>query len=186
MGLVGWVLAGIANSRAKKANRLAEVANEIAADAVRQAGESNNTAQHANGLSEQANTIAQRQAAQQADPSHIEWEAKFDSEASVLRVTNRGRDAAVNTSVIFERDGVEELVRGDDLIPRGGELLIPFPEIPERREKHRSDRTADRDRGGRDGIFVMTLPFGFTVSLDVRWVSELGKPGQQTVQCLVR
>ena len=182
VGVVGWAAAGIANREAKKANRLAKHANDIAADALRQAAEANEIAEHANHLSEEANTIARAQALQQVDPSHVEWAAKFDAEASVLHVTNRGRDTAVDASVLFNRDGVQELVRGEEHLPSGGEVLIPFPDVPERREGYEFRQAQIISQARAQRIAMAGTKYGFPIELDIRWLTEAGNPRQQTVK----
>ncbi|UUE19354.1 hypothetical protein [Microbacterium sp. J1-1] len=185
VGLVGWVLAGVSNGRAKKANKIAEGANQLAADALREARESNQIAQNANKLSEEANSIAHAQSLKQSDPSHVEWEAKWDKEASIAQVTNRGRDDALDTTILFKRGKVEELVRGADRISRGDHVAISFPEIPEQRTQHAREEEAIRVDPRYRGIIGVGLPFGGTMTFDVRWISEFGNPGQQTVKLYV-
>jgi hypothetical protein len=186
VGLVGWVLAGVANGRAKRANQIAEHANNLAADAVSEAREANQIAQNANDLSEKANTIAQTQALKQSDPSHVEWDAQWDREACVARITNRGRHIAVNATALVKRGKVEDLVRGPERIARGEEFEIPFPDVPEKRAKRNREIAATEQRAARNGIVIGFREYGESVEFDVRWESEVGNPGAQTIKLRLR
>lgn len=181
-GVGGFIAAGLANRRTKQANKLAQAANDLATEALGKAREANEIAEHANELSEDANAIARAQAVQQSDPAHIEWRAKWDKEASVARITNHGRDVALDVSVLVDPKNVGEVIRADDAVPRGGQIVVPFPEVPEQREKHKRI-TSERVASARaNGVIVIPRTFGRDVELDVRWVSEAGKPGQQIVK----
>lgn len=181
-GIAGFIAAGVANRRTKQANKLAQAANDLAAEALGKAREANEIAEHANELSEDANAIARAQAVQQSDPAHIEWRAKWDEEASVARVTNHGRDVALDVSVLVDPKKVGEVIRADGAVPRGGEIVVPFPEVPDQREKRRRT-TRERVAWARaNGVLMIPRTYGRNVEFDVRWVSEAGKPGQQTVK----
>lgn len=180
-GIGGLIVAGRANSRTKQANEIAEAANKLAAQALGKAREANDIAENANKLSEDANAIAQREAAKQSDPSHVEWKAKWDEEASVVTIKNHGRDVALNTTALFRRDGIEELITPEDRLARLDSFSIPFPEVPKQRQDHLIQDRARLDSYRVQSVFVVPNPFGYFVSLDIRWFSELGNPRQQTV-----
>ncbi|MFE7198476.1 hypothetical protein [Microbacterium oxydans] len=181
VGLIGWVFAGVANRRAKQANEHADAANKLAADALAKAGEANEIAKNANDLSEKANAIAEAQALKQADPSHVEWHPKWDEETSSVRITNRGRHTAINSTVLVKRSKVEQLVRGQECIARNEQIVIPLPDVPEKRKKINASR-AERQRNAQsNGIFLAFTPYGERVELDVRWETEVGNPRSQTL-----
>lgn len=181
VGFVGWLFAGVANGRAKKANAHADSANKLAAEALAEAREANEIAKNANDLSEKANAIAETQALKQADPSHVEWHPKWDQEAATVRITNRGRHAAINTTVLIKRSKVEELVHGEQSIARNEEILIPFPDVPEKRKKINAGR-AERQRDAQSkGIFLAFTPYSERIEFDVRWETEVGNPRVQVL-----
>lgn len=181
-GIGGFIAAGIANRRTKQANKLAQAANDLAAEALGKAREANEIAEHANELSEDANAIARAQAVQQGDPAHIEWRAKWDEDAAVARITNHGRDLALNVSVLVNPKNVGEVIRADDAVPRGGEIVVPFPEVPKQRESYERHRVEGEARARVGGVIMIFPAFERNIEFDVRWVSEAGKPGQQTVK----
>lgn len=182
VGVAGFGFSFLSDRRARAAQALAKRANEIAADAVARAAEANEIAEHANGLSADANSIAQAQADQQADPSHIEWRAKWDKEGSLARITNHGRDVARSVSVIVDPKALGEVIRVAEDVPRGGGVVVPFPEVPEKRAQYERTRKEGQNRARSNGVIMITTPYGRGVEFDVRWISPSGKPGQQTVK----
>lgn len=183
VGGASVILAGLANSRAKKANRIAQHANQLAAEAVGQAREANQIAENANHLSEEANTLIRRQAAQLADPAHIEWHAEWDAERTELVVTNTGRDEALNVSVLVKGYDIDHLEQWPSPVSRGEQVSIAFPEIRQRRldsEAAIAKRRAEARAAG--DVHWPTLPFFVKVRIDVRWRTEVGRPEHQVIE----
>ena len=186
VGVAGLVAAALANRRAKQSNEIAERANQLAADALGKAAEANQIAENANALSGEANTIARTQAAQQADPSHVEWRAHWDEEALAVVLTNTGRDLADDVFVIVRGRQIGELVETDGPVGRSGEVLVPFPEVPEQRVEHERSEAAWRAEVRREGLLILHRPIGSTYTFEIHWRSEFGKPCEQTLKLHVR
>lgn len=175
IGGVGWILAGLANSKAEKANKIAK-------DALAEAVKANEIAEDANQLSEDANTLVKRQALQQSDPSHVDWAADWDQERLELILTNTGRDTALNVSVLIKGKQVDRLSDRHGDVPRGEKVVVAFPEFADQRREH---SIAERDRVARYAaadIFSAYRPWRRILTIDVRWLYQSRKPGAQVIE----
>lgn len=179
VAIVGWIFAGLAHSKAKEANKIAK-------SAVEEAMKANEIAEDANKLSEDANTLVKRQVLQQADPSHVEWLSEWDEEGLILTVTNTGRDTAHNVSVLVKGKNVDRLSDGHGDIPRGQKLEIPFPEFREERREHNLAQQDAIARLSAGGIGTAFRPWKRTLTVDVRWIYQSGKPGSEILEQRIR
>lgn len=178
--------ADAAEAAAKKANKLAEDANRVAELALAEAAKANQIAEDANKLSEDSNAIVRKQAAQQADPSHIEWVAEWDKKTAEVTLRNTGRHVARNVTVLVQGNKVDHLSEGHDDVPRNGELVIAFPELIEHRREYLELRNRQLADAGRRGIIILPKGWARKLTIDIRWDYESGKPGVQTIELTAR
>jgi len=173
VGAVGWIFAGIANSRAKKANELVEQANTIAKQAVVRAEDANGIAEHANKLSEQSNLLIERTTAQKAEDWFVDWTAKWNHDSALIVLKNTGRDAARNLSVTIDGEQLHRVVEFDHDILGGTEDTIPIPEIIQKRIDNglAADRIMASNRNS--GVMIIPGPLNLNVTLSFRWQTGL-------------
>lgn len=179
VAVTGWVFAGLANGKAKQANKIAH-------EALTEAVKANEIAENANKLSEDANTLIKRQALQQADPSHIEWVSEWDEEGNSLTLTNTGRDPALNVTVLIKGKKVDRLSDGHSEVSRGEKVTITFPEFVDQRREHNIAMRDRVSRGAAQGIVMVPRYWGDRLTIDVRWLHQSGKPGSQVIDQRVR
>lgn len=188
VGVGGWIAAGIANGRAKKANalatsanKLAEQANEIATSAVAEAKSANRISKGANKLSEEANSIAKSQALQQNEDWFVKWKGSWDKDLAMLTFKNEGRDPAREVSCIVVGGDIHEIGRpGEDVAP-GKVFRMHLPQITEQRDAQAiHDRQTNREMGAA-GIIWVPRQFKSTVEVTIIWKTGLGATQEQSL-----
>ncbi|WP_315536101.1 hypothetical protein [Corynebacterium matruchotii] len=104
-GAGGLLLAVHANRISKKANSLAETANETARESLDTAMEANRISEKANKLAEDANTISDRALAATTDNLIYDWQIQIDDNNGAVTVRNGSPHDAFNVAVFVKREG---------------------------------------------------------------------------------
>jgi hypothetical protein len=104
-GAGGLLLAAHANRISKKANSLAETANETARESLDTAMEANRISEKANKLAEDANTISDRALAATTDNLIYDWQIQIDDNNGAVTVRNGSPHDAFNVAVFVKREG---------------------------------------------------------------------------------
>jgi hypothetical protein len=157
-GIAGVLIAGAALVVAIRAN----VNSARSATAAR---DSADEAKRANQIAEEANTRAARAHQIALTPSHIDWEATWIAESSVLTIQNTGTDNAHDVVLAIDALDLQVPRRTDP--PRA--LVEPTDRvgINLRSWEQEADRRSDEGTG-----FVPNV--GFAVRVTLTWRSELG------------
>lgn len=185
VGIGGWVTAGIANGRAKKANTLAEKSNTIAQDAVARADAANDIAEDANKLSKDANALVERSVSQQTEDWFVKWEAEWNVAAALLILKQRGRDDALNTSVVIAGKNVHKIYRADHSVSPGQELDIEVMQVLDERNKHDIRTAQIMERNVSSPVVYVPSGFSLDLTISIRWLTGGGFVQPQTVELKV-
>lgn len=168
-GLFGLVIAGLANKRAKEANRQAKDANDIAARSLVQAQEANRIAEEGNETACDANAVAERALAATTDHVQYAWRLDVQEDDAVL-VNDSAHPARDVTVVVDERHRVVATAVADD-IPPFGELGL---ELQGTFQQH-LERVRERETVViRDGIVSVRAPYRFVLRVTVTAFTEAG------------
>lgn len=184
IAVIGWIAAGIAHRRARKAAQLAKSAHDLASEAVRNSRQAREAADQASELGASAVAMAEQQERRMTDSSRVEWSLSWDDERRGIVVSNVGTDSAFDVHFVVDRDGRRELSTGLDHVPRDGQLVLPLPQLvthsaqpaflsaPDPRLTHAQVTGA---------IAVASI-----ATVDIRWSSKLGNLQRETLKIDVR
>jgi hypothetical protein len=184
VGVVGWIFAGIANGRAKKANELAEKANGIAEMAIVRADDANGIAEHANKLSEQANSLIERTTAQKDEDWFVDWTAKWNHDSALIVLRNTGRDAARNLSVTIDGEKLHRVVEFDHDILGGTDDTISLSEIVQKRTDNAAAMERIIQSNRASSVSVIPSPLNVNITLSLRWQTgrDVWQPKELTLR----
>ena len=116
-GIGGLFLAGLANKRAKEANRLTEKANDVAAKSLAEAQKATCVAQEGNRIAGDANTVAERALAATTDHIQYRWKIEIEGEPPAVTVVNDSAHPAMHVTISVD-DGHEVIATGSaDTVP---------------------------------------------------------------------
>lgn len=180
VGAIGIALAIGANRRAEQANKHSQVANNLAADAVAKAAIANRIAEEANQLSQDANTVIRAQAARESERWHVDWRVEWDEETSALSVVNVGADAARQPILVIQGEDLHDVLRRDDDLAPGGEIVFALPQLVEKRATYDVERRQMVEDLHRSGIAYFAAGFSMSAALTITWLTGEGGHGQAT------
>lgn len=177
VGVGGLLLAGLANKRAKEANRAAETANNLAADGVAQAEEANRVAVEGNEIARNANAVAQRALNAQLDPIHYRWRLKVDQDGRAVLVNDSAHPADQVTVVVDRGGHVIATVETEHCAPFGQLLLDLEGTLQEEIEKARAaDERTRQLNAANSGVIVIPGRHKFRLRTTVTARTEAGVP----------
>ncbi|MCU1508401.1 MAG: anthranilate phosphoribosyltransferase [Glaciihabitans sp.] len=186
VGAIGWIFAGVANSRAKAANTAAGESNRIAKEAVEKADQANLIAKDANQLSEDANALVGRSVAAQTEDWHVDWRAEWNEAGSLVILKNRGRDAALDASATVSAKLPDKRVYAVEKWPDGvlpnTDVTLMVTDVLDARTRHeiRSAEIMDANHGS--SVFVVPGSFLLVLKISVRWRTGEGFPRDQEIE----
>lgn len=185
VGAIGWVFAGVANSRVRAANKEAAKSNLLAEQAVLKAELANRIAQDANKLREAANSLAARSIAAQNEDWHVDWQVAWNKSTVRVVLKNLGRDAAHDVSVTIAGGGVYVVETWPDGVPASTDVAVnmnqgPFA-LPAQRLRENSRKVMLK--GDWHGPPLPPLDVNLEVS--IRWRTGMGFPKSQDLEVRV-
>lgn len=163
-GIPSLVFGARADRRASEAEKSAAQADELARDAAERA--------------DHAERRADRIEARDTERHDAEWQYRFrDGDATILDVTNTGRDVARKVLVVGDVDGVKVYEEIDEVEGGGRSTIsLSFPFLADELERVRREEAAYRMQ--TYGLGSMTL--SVTVNLRIAWSTALGSPQSVT------
>lgn len=153
VGIGGLLLAGLANKRAKEANRAAETANNLAADGVAQAEEANRIAVEGNEIARDANQVAERALAATTDHVTYSWRLEVQEDGVTVALLNDSAHAAHQVTVVVDQDSHVKATASADEVGPFGQVLLDLEDLvqkeikKERRKAQRRDAINNADNG---------------------------------------
>jgi hypothetical protein len=185
IGLGGWIMAGIANSRSKKANTHSEQANTIATGAVIKAESANRIAEDANKLSKDANALVELSVLQQTEDWFVEWVAEWNVAGALLILTQRGRDDALQSSVVIAGKNVHKIYRADHPVSPGQDLAIEVMQVLGERNKYDIQFAQRMEKNETSPVRVIPEPFSLELTITIHWFTGGGFVQVQTIELKV-
>lgn len=168
-GIGGLVLAGLANKRAKEANRLTEKANDVAAKSLAEAQEANRVAQEGNRIAGDANTVAERALAATTDHIQYRWKIEIKGEPPAVTVVNDSAHTAMHVTISVD-NGHEVIATGSaDTVPGLSKLPLGLEgTLQEHIERSREHQTTfvSGDFVGIRSNYHFDLRFTITAETD--------------------
>lgn len=168
-GIGGLLLAGLANKRAKEANRLTEKANDVAAKSLAEAQKATCVAQEGNRIAGDANTVAERALAATTDHIQYRWKIEIEGEPPAITVVNDSAHPAMHVTISVD-DGHEVIATGSaDTVPGLSKLPLglegALQKHIERSRKHQTVVVSDGFVGIRSN-YHFDLRFTITAETD--------------------
>lgn len=168
-GIGGLFLAGLANKRAKEANRLTEKANDVAAKSLAEAQEANRVAQEGNRIASDANTVAERALAATTDHIQYRWKIEIEGEPPAVTVVNDSAHIAAHVTVCVDNGHEVVATSSADTVPGLSKLPLgledALQEHIERSRKHQTVAVSDGFVGIRSN-YRFDLRFTITAETD--------------------
>jgi hypothetical protein len=179
VGAIGWIFAGVANSRAKAANTAAAESNRLAKEAVEKADQ-------ANRIAEDANTLVGRSVAAQTEDWHVDWRAEWNKAGSLVVLKNRGRDAALDASVTvsakISKHSVYAVEKWPEGVPPNTDVTVMVNDVLEARRLHETKAAQIMNANRTSRVAWIPGPFLIVLKISVRWRTGEGFPRDQEIE----
>lgn len=160
VGIGGLLLAGLANKRAKEANRVAKVANDLAAQSLAQAEEANRVAVEGNEIARDANQVAERALAATTDHVTYSWRLEVQEDGVTVALLNDSAHAAHQVTVVVDQDSHVKATASADEVGPFGQVLLDLEDLVQKEIKKERRKAQRRDaiNNADNGIFIFGEP----------------------------
>lgn len=183
ISVVSLGVAVVSQYDAKRANRLAEIANETARESLDAAERANLAAEHANEIAEDANSISGRALQASMDNLIYEWGIKLSDKTGVgaATITNNSPHDAMHLAVIAECEGHPVGAVEAERLPGFGQLHLNLAEgLNQTPARHVSKPAISSHAivlGGRQNRKII---------FHIQWQTPLGVPRSHIIQKRLR
>jgi hypothetical protein len=128
----------------------------------------------------QANALAARNAARAEESWFVDWHVTWNPDLAVLVLTNRGSNAAIDTSVTVAGPYIHEVRDGWPQVGGDQNIDIPLPVIPTQRAQYIAEQDARFTRNLELNVVSPGTTFVAPLKVTVRWKTGLGSPADKT------